>query len=646
MHSSERKLTITTEEFQEHVARLHADSNYLFSEEFYSLGPSKPDCTWEHSTLHINKSKNRYQDVVAYDHSRVRLMSIDGVPASNYINANFVDGFEKKHAYIATQAPLNQTIEDFWRMVWEQDARLLVMLTNLMERGRRKCDQYWPHDGEISYGDITVRKLEERKYAFYVHRVFSVTCSSAEICKALGQDRERVRVVRQFHFTDWPDFGVPQERSAMLSFVHLVRRYMQENEGPTVIHCSAGVGRTGTFIVIESQIERINREQSINVYGFLKSIRSQRNFLVQQEVQYIFIHDALVDYIKCGLTAIPVSELETIHNDFYFDPHPDTAVSVIEEEWQIINEFNIHEFEMLTGRRPCNQQKNRDSFIIPVDATRVRLTMKSVTEGTDYVNANYVDSYLQKKAFIVTQMPLHDTIEDFWRMIWENFSQIVVSLLSDEECNKEDFFSYLPRQDCNPVNFGAFEIRCLSEKKLEFYRLRELEVVGRVEGGESERRKVHHYQFLGWQENTLPEIENAFEMISLIKGKKAMGRGTRSASSSPVVVHCSCGIGRSGVFCALSNIKEQMDDFEETIDVFSTVRMLRRQRPLLINSKDFYEYLYRAALRYKEMMPAFPPEEEFQDLHIELTHSPAPFSDDVLNLIENMEEDSDSDVGI
>eukprot|EP00794_Sanderia_malayensis_P006241 gene6241-6959_t len=632
---------IDVEDFPEHVAQLHADSDYLFSEEYLHLGPPKPDFTWEHSTLHLNRPKNRYQDIVAYDHSRVRLMSIDGVPASNYINANFVDGFDKKPAYIATQAPLNQTIEDFWRMVWEQDARIIVMLTNLWERGRRKCDQYWPHQGELMYGSVTVRTVEERRYANYVHRVFSISWNNKEEAAELGYSTDEIKLVRQFHFTDWPDFGVPKERSSMLAYVHMVRRYMQETETPTVVHCSAGVGRSGTFIVIETQIERINRKKNVKIFDYIKNIRTQRNFLVQQEVQYVFIHDALVDYIKCGLTAIPVSELKETLEANYFTPQPDNGLSIIDEEWQIINEFNIQEFEMLTGRRPCNQQKNRDSFILPIDGCRVRLTVRGAADGTDYINANYIDGFYQKKKFIVTQMPLYDTIEDFWRMIWENFSEIIVSLLTDQEREKEDFFDYLPRPDCNPVNFGTFEIHCLSEETDEYVRIKQLELVGRQEWGESEKRKIYHYQYLHWPEDELPVVDHLFKIMDDIKERKRLMEASRtSPDSSPIVVHCSCGVGRSGVFCALNNIKEQMDDFEETVDVFTTARLLRSQRPLIIQNKAHYEYLYHSALRYKEMSSKYPATDG-DSLPLANQQSPSDNTEENEGLIDNMEQDND-----
>jgi len=344
----------------------------------------------------------------------------------------------------------------------------------------------------------------------------------------------------------------------------------------------------------------------------------------------------LVDYIKCGLTAIPICELYEALQD-YFELNPENGLSVIDEEWQILSEFSISEYKMLSGKRPCNQQKNRDSFIIPADSSRVKLTMKGAREGTDYINASYIDSYLRKNAFIITQLPLHDTVEDFWRMAWENFSCIIVNLLTDEELWKEDAQSYLPYPDCNPINFGCYEIHCISTHDKGPYRLKELEIVGQVDWGTTESRKVYHFQFLDWPENKFPVACHLLDFIGAIK--TTMTALHTSFRNVPAIVHCCCGVEKSGIFCALWNLQEQMDDIEETVDIFSIVRVMRHQRPLSIQSKASYEYLYSASQSFKERMhinvsKADRKQKEGLLLSIGL-------SDEVQRLIENMQVDSD-----
>ncbi|KAL1469158.1 hypothetical protein MTO96_004875 [Rhipicephalus appendiculatus] len=138
-----------------HIETLKANDNLRFSQEYESIDPGQ-QFTWEHSNLESNKPKNRYANVVAYDHSRVVLQPIEGIPGSDYINANYCDGYRRRNAYIATQGPLPETCGDFWRMVWEQHSVTIVMMTKLEERTRVKCDQYWPSRGSESYGLMEV----------------------------------------------------------------------------------------------------------------------------------------------------------------------------------------------------------------------------------------------------------------------------------------------------------------------------------------------------------------------------------------------------------------------------------------------------------------------------------------------------------
>ncbi|AWP05705.1 putative receptor-type tyrosine-protein phosphatase delta [Scophthalmus maximus] len=140
-------------EMADHIERLKANDNLKFSQEYESVDPGQ-QFTWENSNLEVNKPKNRYANVIAYDHSRVILSSIEGVPGSDYINANYIDGYRRQNAYIATQGSLPETFGDFWRMIWEQHTANIIMMTKLEEKSRVKCDQYWPTRGTETYGLI------------------------------------------------------------------------------------------------------------------------------------------------------------------------------------------------------------------------------------------------------------------------------------------------------------------------------------------------------------------------------------------------------------------------------------------------------------------------------------------------------------
>lgn len=246
----------------------------------------------------MNKPKNRYANVIAYDHSRVVLQPINGIPGSDYINANYCDGYRKSNAYIATQGPLPETFQDFWRMVWEQKSASIVMMTKLEERTRIKCDQYWPSKGVETYGDIEVALVNYEELATYCIRTFTLKNNS--MYEAMSPTRE----VKQFQFTAWPDHGVPRHPTPFLMFLRRVKSMNPPESGPLLIHCSAGVGRTGCYIVIDSMLERIKYEPTVDIYGHVTCLRAQRNYTVQTEDQYIFIYDSVLEAVIAGNTEV------------------------------------------------------------------------------------------------------------------------------------------------------------------------------------------------------------------------------------------------------------------------------------------------------------------------------------------------------
>ena len=224
---------IPISELSNHIEMLKDNENLKFSQEYESIDPGQ-QFTWENSNLAVNKPKNRYANVISYDHSRVVLQPINGIPGSDYINANYCDGYRKPNAYIATQGPLPETFGDFWRMVWEQRSTSIVMMTKLEERTRVKCDQYWPSKGTDKYGDIEVSLANYEELATYCIRTFTL--------KRVGHF-DAIREVRQFQFTAWPDHGVPRHPTPFLMFLRRVKLMNPSDAGPLIIHCSAGVGK-------------------------------------------------------------------------------------------------------------------------------------------------------------------------------------------------------------------------------------------------------------------------------------------------------------------------------------------------------------------------------------------------------------------
>ncbi|CAB3244619.1 unnamed protein product [Arctia plantaginis] len=272
--------------------------------EYEEIRARPPHGTFHHAKLPSNLAKNRYTDVLCYDHSRVLLSQTDpDDPTTDYINANYVDGYKQKNAYICTQGPLPKTFGDFWRMVWEQGTLVIVMTTRAVERGRVKCGQYWPitQGSRVVHGDfaVTTEAIEHEDDYTITHLLLT------------DLRREQSRRVWHGQYTRWPDYGVPGGGSAqpVLRFLHLVRRaqhlaltdlgdaWAGHSRGPPiVVHCSAGIGRTGTFLTLDICAARLSAEGALDVRATVERIRAQRAHSIQMPDQYVFCHLALLEY--------------------------------------------------------------------------------------------------------------------------------------------------------------------------------------------------------------------------------------------------------------------------------------------------------------------------------------------------------------
>jgi len=247
---------VKLKDFSEHYRIMSADSDFRFSEEYEELkhvGREKPCAA---ADMPVNRPKNRFTNILPYDHSRVKLQPTDDEEGSDFINANFVPGHNSPREFIVTQGPLHSTRDDFWRMCWETNSRGIVMLTRCVEKGREKCDHYWPYDTQpVYYGDIQVTILNESHFQDW---------NIAEFRMMRG---DSVRKIKHFHFTTWPDFGVPEPPQTLVRFVRAYRQHLTPDQTPVVVHCSAGVGRSGTFIALDRilQVHWLNIKMSFEI---------------------------------------------------------------------------------------------------------------------------------------------------------------------------------------------------------------------------------------------------------------------------------------------------------------------------------------------------------------------------------------------
>ncbi|KAK3755490.1 hypothetical protein RRG08_063566, partial [Elysia crispata] len=567
---------IHIERLAEHIDALKASDNFKFSQEYESIEPGQ-QFTWDNSNLEVNKPKNRYANVIAYDHSRVILQPMEGVPGSDYVNANYMDGYRKQNAYIATQGPLPETFGDFWRMVWEQRSATIVMMTKLEERSRIKCDQYWPSRGAETYGLMHVQLVDVTELATYTMRVFHMS--------RYGFNEKRE--VRQFQFTAWPDHGVPDYPTPLLMFMRRVKASNPPDAGSIIVHCSAGVGRTGAFIVIDAMLERIKHEMTVDIYGHVTCLRAQRNYMVQTEDQYIFIHDALLEAVQCGNTEVPARNLAA-HIQKLTAPEPGQAITGMELEFKRLANVKASPNRFVSANLAVNKFKNRLVNILPYETTRVCLQPIRGVDGSDYINASFIDGYRYKKAYVATQGPLAETTEDFWRMLWEHNSTIIVMLTKLREMGREKCHQYWPSE--RSARYQYFVVDPMTEYNMPQYILREFKVTDARDG---QSRTIRQFQFTDWPEQGVPKSGEGFiDFIGQVhKTKEQFGQ------EGPISVHCSAGVGRTGVFITLSIVLERMR-YEGVVDMFQTVKMLRTQRPAMVQTEDQFQFCYRAALEY------------------------------------------------
>lgn len=472
----------------------HANGDLILDEEYRNLPDYRDVKTTYASQATKNESKNRFLDIKAYDDSRVILQvnapscntkrdllstsSLSTSTTSNiseesndacdsgsgdYINANFIQGYSHDKKFIATQGPKKETIVDFWRMIYQYRVSAIVMLTKLVEKGVERCTQYWPDKLNITetYGDFEVTMKDQQKCGDYIKRTFDLiylnygstsnattTTTITSTPGTLSINNRKMLTVIQYYYPEWPDKETPStDPISILNLIRDVNANHLPYQYPIVVHCSAGVGRTGTYITLDAMMEKIDTEAKIDIFGFISKIRERRQYLVQTSKQYIFIHEALYEYCLYGFTDIEVSHLVS-HFKHLKERSPTNALGLPYANSAAAKTRLQVEFEKICNAFTPNSQareafsydnkgRNRNLNTICYDDNRIRLS--SLT-GSSYINATKVKGYELHNELIITQDPMANTVFEFWKMITEYNCSIIVALNKEFESETESVY--------------------------------------------------------------------------------------------------------------------------------------------------------------------------------------------------------------
>lgn len=386
-------------------------------------------------------------------------------------------------------------------MVYQERASQIIFMANLVEDTVRKSSEYWQENCTLKFGDMIVEHIETGHYASFIVRRFQIHNVSAP---------NNARIVTQYQFTDWPNHGIPDDPIPLLEFHRLVKSDSLEDDtndrhsanGPVVIHCGTGVSRTAVYIAIDALLDQARAENCVNVFNFVNAMRKERVLMVRTLKQYQFIYDALFEALITNHNTIDI-DLKANYR-LLSNINPVTNKSYFREQFEILEAYvsALDPARCKDGRLEANTSKNRYPSIIPPDVYRPKLknglgSIVSHQAGiTDYINAVYIDSFLMKDAFILTQTPLVNTIADFWQLIYEQNVTTVV-MLDSSDLKEETCAQYWPTR-MGMEKYGVFYIdmkETIEEKHVTiriFYLTTDLKP-------NDPPRVVRQYQFEAWR---------------------------------------------------------------------------------------------------------------------------------------------------
>ncbi|XP_034522936.1 receptor-type tyrosine-protein phosphatase V-like isoform X5 [Ailuropoda melanoleuca] len=560
---------IPIQSFRQSYEAKSAHAHQAFFQEFEELkevGKEQPRLEAEHPA---NAAKNRYPHVLPYDHSRVRLTPLDGEPHSDYINANFIPGYSHPQEFIATQGPLKKTLEDFWRLVWEQQVHIIVMLTVGMENGRVLCEHYWPSDPTpITHGHITVHLLAEEPEDEWTKREFQL--------QHVAQPQRRRRV-KQLQFTTWPDHSIPEAPGSLLAFVELVQEQARATQGagPVLVHCSAGVGRTGTFVALSRLLRQLEEEQAVDVFNAVYALRLYRPLMIQTPSQYIFLHSCLLNKILEGPSDTFESQPISVTNFAQAcAKRAANANAGFLKEYKLLLQA-IKDVADSSAPPPGYEQDSMVSY----DYSQVRFSPMEDSPPNEMLEAWLFPGGPSGHDHVVLTGPAGP--EELWELVWEHEAQVLVSLCPPDTWEKSQEFW---PTETRPVVTSMVTVHWVAESSTAGWPCTVLRV---IHGKSRKERPVQRLLFPCW------EPGRELPATTLLPFLAAVGRCCSRDKTKPgtLLSHSSRGVAQLGTFLAMDQLLQQAGA-ECTVDIFNVALQQSQACGLMTPTLEQYIYLY------------------------------------------------------
>ncbi|CAH1364475.1 unnamed protein product [Tenebrio molitor] len=495
----------------------------------------------DHGRLPENVQKNRYTNVIAYDHSRVILQKMDGMGTDNYINANYVNGLGHPKTYIATQGPKFSTVRDFWRMIWQEQVQTIVMATNFVESKERKCAEYWPQRLNCIFecGEMGITLKSEENFEHYDRRTLEMNY------------REEVRVVQHYHLKWDPDPLTPLYPDRVVPLVKQIRNVRKNSTTPIVIHCSSGVNRTGTLILCDMALQMATQQNSIDFYKLTKDLRDQRPYMVTTEKQYLLAHLVVLECLM---------EEENVFRKIIKE---NLALKQYKAQLNYLDRLSWHDDEVQSW--------------VPYQAV-------ALSPGLP------VAGYAKNKKYVVVRQPHESSLSDFWHLVVKEKIQIIL-FLNQSKC---DMWTYSKRKYDSGVSVKAVDQICTNYCTTTELSLKYTQPTINI----SYKQKVYFFQLAGWKstKKVPQDVESVLNVLDDIQKNYCFEK--------PILLACHDGIVASGLFAALSYIIEKFQK-EVDFDICNGVRTVRRSCKQFVNTTKQMEFLYLAVLQYLQKFDSY-----------------------------------------